>query len=153
MTSRVPFSLRRVLIGYVITLLAAACGSPFLIIGLIRADRCTAGLGCLGDAFFGYAGAGLTAVLVLLALAVIFRAGVLFWLVVLAVAIVPNLISNFQQLPILALLAAPTVAAWVTHPPRRPGPLSSSATRRVLSRSGVLAVVLLLVPASLNLLT
>lgn len=49
--------------------------------------------------------------------------------------------------------ALAAVAVWVSHPPRRPSPLSSSAARRVLSRSGVLAVVLLLVPASLNLLT
>ena len=145
-------SVRRVLICYVITLIAVVVGSPVAILGYVKGDQCTGGSSCLRYVTLGLLGAGLLSAVALLVLAIIFRAGVIFWLSVLAVAIVPNLISNDQHLPQLAVLAAPGIAAWVAHPPRRRTGLTRTPVALVLSRLVVLAMFVLVVPVMLRLL-
>lgn len=149
---RPTMSVRRVLICYVITLIAVVVGSPVAILGYVKGDQCTGGSSCLRILPLGLLGAGLLAAVALLVLAIIFRAGVIFWLSALAVAIVPTLISNHPYLPQLAALAAPGIAAWVAHPPRRRLELTRTPVRLALSRLVVLVLFILVVPVMLRVL-
>lgn len=143
-------SFRRVLICYVVTLIAVTCGSAVALASAALASRCTEpGFSCLGYLYWGYLFAGLLAAAVLLVLAVVYRAGAVFWLVTLVMMIVPGLLSGLQPVALAAALLGPGIAAWVAHPPRQTAP---SQTILVIRRVTVLAVVVVIAPMLIHVL-
>jgi hypothetical protein len=117
----VPRDLQRVLLGYLTSALAVACGLPVLLVGWFAASRCTGeGFRCLGWVVYAMLAAVLVAVVALPFLARRYRLGVWFALLTIAFVAAPLALGDGSLNAGTAFLG-PGLAAWVSEP-REPAP-------------------------------
>ena len=149
----VPRDLQRVLLGYLTSALAVACGLPVLLVGWFAASRCTGeGFRCLGWVVYAMLAAVLVAVVALPFLARRYRLGTWFALLTLAFVAAPLALGNGSLNAGTAFLG-PGLAAWVSEPrePAATGPLAAaqdppSPARHWLPRWVAVGLLILVIP-------
>ncbi len=150
-----PRDLQRVLLGYLVAVLALLCGVPALVIGWVSAANCTAeGFACLGYLVYGGLGGILLAVVALPLLAWRLRLGLWFALLTIALVVAPLWLAD-GSLPGGTAFLGPGLAAWVSEPrtpdpatldPLAPAPAPTSDARHWIPRFAAVLGLSILMP-------